>query len=148
MCVYPFRGARIVQGGEKRCEHRRNDVNTVCICFWCTNKNCRFCCSPPVKRRQQGAAGFAGLKYTHQPWSSPREEGLRSCDFCLFPTQCIARYTEGLYEVQGNTKHARAPEPSLAQSLMRLLVAVTVRNSRSSAPFPSTGWSTAQGYFY
>jgi len=22
---------------------------------------------------------------------------------CLFPTQCIARYTEGLYEVQGNT---------------------------------------------
>ena len=30
---------------------------------------------------------------------------------CLFPTQCIARYTEGLYEVQGNTKHARASSP-------------------------------------
>jgi len=27
---------------------------------------------------------------------------------CVFPTQCIARYTEELYEVQGNTKHARA----------------------------------------
>jgi hypothetical protein len=67
---------------------------------------------------------------------------------CLFPTQCIARYTEGLYEVQGNTKHARASEPSLAQSLMRLLVAVAVRNLRSSTPFPSTRWSTAQGYFY
>ena len=67
---------------------------------------------------------------------------------CLFPTQCIARYTEGLYEVQGNSKHARASKPSLAQSLMRLLVAVAVRNLRSSAPFPSTRWSTAQGYFY
>jgi len=32
--------------------------------------------------------------------------------------------------------------------LMRLLVRVTVRNSRSSALFPSTVWSTAQGYFY
>jgi hypothetical protein len=37
---------------------------------------------------------------------------------------------------------------SLAQSLMRLLVVVAVRNLRSSAPFPSTRWSTAQGYFY
>jgi hypothetical protein len=39
-------------------------------------------------------------------------------------------------------------EPSLAWRQMRLLVGVTVRNSRSSAPFPSTMWSTAQGYFY
>ncbi len=31
--------------------------------------------------------------------------------YCLIPTQCIARYTEGLYEVQGNTKHARASSP-------------------------------------
>ncbi len=62
---------------------------------------------------------------------------------CLFPTQCIARYTEGLYEVQVNTNHARASEPSLAQSLMRLLAAVAVRNLRSSVPFPSTRWSTA-----
>ena len=31
--------------------------------------------------------------------------------FCVFPTQCIARYTEELYEVQGNTKHARAFSP-------------------------------------
>ena len=28
VCVYPFRRARIVQGGEKQCEHRGNDVNT------------------------------------------------------------------------------------------------------------------------
>jgi hypothetical protein len=39
-------------------------------------------------------------------------------------------------------------EPSLAWRQMRLLVGVTVRNSRSSAPFSSTVWPTAQGYFY
>jgi len=30
---------------------------------------------------------------------------------CVFPSQYIARYTEELYEVQGNTKHARAFSP-------------------------------------
>ena len=61
---------------------------------------------------------------------SASQDTLRDCTKCR-GIQACARFKD-----------------SLTQSLMRLLVAVAVRNLRSSAPFPSTRWSTVQGYFY
>jgi hypothetical protein len=48
-------------------------VNTVCMFFSVRTKKLPF---RLLQERWPEAAGFAGLKYTHQPWSSPREEGL------------------------------------------------------------------------
>ena len=72
MCVYSLRRARVVQGGEKRCEHRKNVVNTVDVFF--SVQTCRW---TSAKSRGCTAAGLPSLEYTHQPWSSLREEGLR-----------------------------------------------------------------------
>jgi len=46
-------------------------VNTVCMFF-------EQGATVSAASKQVARGGFAGLEYTHQPWSSPREEGLRS----------------------------------------------------------------------
>jgi len=50
-------------------------VNTVCMFFVCATERMPFRLS--LKRRETAARVRRVLKYTHQPWSSPREEGLR-----------------------------------------------------------------------
>jgi hypothetical protein len=61
---------------KKRCEHRRNDVNTVVMFFLVQNL--------PLLAfgLQEGGAGAGRVcpvwNTCTQPWSSPREEGLRS----------------------------------------------------------------------
>jgi hypothetical protein len=66
---------------------------------------------------------------------------------CVFPSQCIARHTEELYEVQGNTSTRALHSLSLVEtneaSSRELLCA-----THDLAPFSWTVWPTAQGYFY
>ena len=59
---------------QKRCEHRKNVVNTVDVFFSVQAVKCRW---DSVKNRGRRQQALPSLEYTHQPWSSPIEEGLR-----------------------------------------------------------------------
>ena len=54
MCVYSLRRARVVQGGEKRCEHRKNVVNTVDVFLVCKLELAVGLCKKRESARQQG----------------------------------------------------------------------------------------------
>ena len=105
-------GLRVPLLGEKRCEHRKNVVNTVDVFLVCKLELAVGLC----KRRERTAARLPSLEYTHQPWSSPREEGLRSkWDEPRDPAASLADQT--LRRRAAQTVHHRSPRWRGSQAL-------------------------------